>query len=58
MDRAHTNREKLIALLDSRTQRQTRWTLEELAQALCVEPRTVQRYLRWLRVHGYLDLRA
>jgi predicted DNA-binding transcriptional regulator YafY len=43
-------------LLRSRTQAEKRWRLEELAEAVHVEPRTIQRDLAWLRAYGHLPL--
>ncbi|MDA8348269.1 MAG: helix-turn-helix domain-containing protein [Pseudomonadota bacterium] len=49
-----TKRERLLALLASRTQAEAPWRDEELAAELCCSARTVQRMRQWLRDFGKL----
>lgn len=49
-----TKCERLLELLHSRTQAQPAWTIAELAARLYCSPRTVDRYLVWLRKNGHL----
>ncbi len=47
-----TRRDRLLALLRSRTQADTPWTDAELAVHLCCSERTVRRLRQWLRDCG------
>lgn len=56
-DHAATRRERLWALLHSRTYTDPPWTLEELAAELCCSVRTVERCLQWLQDEGRIPRR-
>jgi predicted DNA-binding transcriptional regulator YafY len=54
---AHTRRERVLRLLESRNQAQPLWTAEELAAKVYCSVRTLERDLSWLREHGHLPRR-
>lgn len=57
VSRAHTRRERVLRLLESRTQAQPLWTAEELAVKVYCSVRTVERDIQWLREVGKLPPR-